>query len=72
MKSRPLLRVRSIVVSHMHYYMHPRCGDVTAIPNQPDQSFGSNVLSSLQFVENKSLKGLRLGRGSLLPVLNFL
>lgn len=42
------------------------------IPDQPDQTFCGNVLAGLQFVQDKGLQGLRLRRGCLLTLTDFL
>lgn len=42
------------------------------IPDQPDQTFGGNVLAGLQFVQDKSLKSLGLRRSCLLTLTDFL
>lgn len=42
------------------------------IPDKPDQSFGGNMFPRLQFIQDESLKGHRLGRCGELPVSDFL
>lgn len=42
------------------------------IPDQPDQTFGGDVLAGLQFVQDKGLQGLRLCRSGLLALTDFL
>lgn len=42
------------------------------VPDQPDQTFGSDVLLGLELVENEGLESGRLGGGSLLPLSHFL
>lgn len=42
------------------------------LPDQPEQSFRSNVLSGLQFIQHQLLDGLGLRGGGLLPRSHFL
>lgn len=48
------------------------CGPGTTIPDQPNQSFRSDMLSGLQFIQNQLLDGYGLRRGGLLPRSHFL
>lgn len=42
------------------------------VPDQPDQTFGCDVLLGLELVEDERLESRRLGGGSLLPLSHFL
>lgn len=42
------------------------------VPDQPDQTFGCDVLLGLELVEDEGLESRRLGGGSLLPLSHFL